>query len=235
MLDEAQVQRIAELEALLETYKQENQRLQTEADALSAEAAHASGAAKHELKAEVEDAHRAREEAETGMPLLFRFTHVVLIKVRVPAALKEADRASEELLAKIDELEQTLFELRGEIGGGRHVPPGVRVLSLQDNPAQQWADTRQAALDRLREENEALLARLRALEEGGARAMNVTADDSAIGDEEGALVPRASWEALKKENEEAQEALKQREKRLLRLQQVCSCSPFYFIYICTNI
>jgi mitotic spindle assembly checkpoint protein MAD1 len=37
---------------------------------------------------------------------------------------------------KIEELEQTLFELRGEIGAGRRVPPGVRVLSLCANPAQ---------------------------------------------------------------------------------------------------
>jgi mitotic spindle assembly checkpoint protein MAD1 len=43
---------------------------------------------------------------------------------------------------KIEELEQTLFELRGEIGAGRHVPPGVRVLSLSANPAQDWADLR---------------------------------------------------------------------------------------------
>src|SRR6266403_957084 len=64
---------------------------------------------------------------------------------------------------KIEELEQTLFELRGEIGAGRHVPPGVRVLSLSANPAQEWADLRQAALDRLKEENAALLQRLSTL------------------------------------------------------------------------
>ena len=44
---------------------------------------------------------------------------------------------------KIEELEQTLFELRGEIGAGRHVPPGVRVLPLSMNPAQEWANLRQ--------------------------------------------------------------------------------------------
>jgi mitotic spindle assembly checkpoint protein MAD1 len=62
---------------------------------------------------------------------------------------------------KIEELEQTLFELRGEIGAGRHVPPGVRVFSLFANPAQDWADLCQAALDRLKEKNTALLERLR--------------------------------------------------------------------------
>ena len=64
---------------------------------------------------------------------------------------------------KIEELEQTLFELRGEIGAGRHVLPGVRVLSLSMYPAQEWADLRQAALDRLKEEIASLLQRLHLL------------------------------------------------------------------------
>jgi mitotic spindle assembly checkpoint protein MAD1 len=32
--------------------------------------------------------------------------------------------------------------LRDEIGAGRHVLPGIRVLSLGSNPAQDWADLR---------------------------------------------------------------------------------------------
>ena len=67
-------------------------------------------------------------------------------------------------MAEIDKLEQTLFELQGEIGGGRHIPPGVRVLSLRDNPASQWEDLSRKALDRMKEENEALLKRLKEVE-----------------------------------------------------------------------
>ena len=52
-------------------------------------------------------------------------------------ALQEAETESEKQLERIEELEQTLFELQGEIGAGRHLPPGVRVLSLRDNPVQQ--------------------------------------------------------------------------------------------------
>jgi mitotic spindle assembly checkpoint protein MAD1 len=73
----------------------------------------------------------------------------------------EKEEEAEKDKEKIEELEQTLFELRGEIGAGRHVPPGVRVLSLCENPAQNWADLRQAALDRLKAENSATPTPLR--------------------------------------------------------------------------
>ena len=38
---------------------------------------------------------------------------------------------------RIEELEQTLFQLQDEIGARRRLPPDVRVLSLRDNAAQQ--------------------------------------------------------------------------------------------------
>jgi mitotic spindle assembly checkpoint protein MAD1 len=124
-----------------------------------------------------------------------------------------AEAESREHLEKIEELEQSLFELRGEIGGGRHVPPGVRVLSLRDNPEQQWVDLRQAAMDRLKGENEALMRRLKELEESG-----VMGGGDGKGGEE--LVPRESWELVNKERSELEDVVKQKEKRLLRLQQV---------------
>lgn len=84
---------------------------------------------------------------------------------------------------------------------------------MKDNPEQQWFDLRQAAMDRLKSENEALMKRLKDLEEGGARAASM--DDA--GED---LVPRESWEAISKEKVDLEEVLKQKEKRLLRLQQV---------------
>lgn len=136
--------------------------------------------------------------------------------------LEAAEVESKQHLDKIEELEQSLFELGGEIGAGRHVPSGVRVLSLKDNPEQQWVDLRQAVMDRLKGENEALLRRLRELEEGGVRAGGKEREG------EGELVPRESWELVNKEKTELEEVVKQKEKRLLRLQQVRSCrlSPF---------
>ena len=130
------------------------------------------------------------------------------------SALTESKATHEQHLEKIEELEQTLFELRGEIGGGRHVPPGVRVLSLRENPAQQWVDLRQEAMDRLKSENDALIKRLKELEAGGARG---SAEGHGNGED---LVPRESWEVVSQEKNALEDVVKQKEKRLLRLQQV---------------
>jgi len=103
---------------------------------------------------------------------IYHFTAIQLTSL--PAlSLSETEAASEEQLEKIKKLEQILFELQGEIGAGNHVPPGVRVLALKQNPAQEWSDLRQAVMDRLKGENEALIKRLKELEEGGYRAGEV--------------------------------------------------------------
>jgi mitotic spindle assembly checkpoint protein MAD1 len=135
-----------------------------------------------------------------------------------PTALEASESETKQHLDKIEELEQSLFELSGEIGAGRHVPPGVRVLSLKDNPEQQWVDLRQAVMDRLKGENEALMKRLRELEESGARAGGMEGEGE--GESKGELVPRESWELVNKEKTELEEVVRQKEKRLLRLQQV---------------
>jgi mitotic spindle assembly checkpoint protein MAD1 len=134
-------------------------------------------------------------------------------------ALDVAEAESKQHVDKIEELEQSLFELTGEIGAGRHVPPGVRVLSLKDNPEQQWVDLRQSVMDRIKGENEALMKRLKELEESGARVNDGEGDK---GEGERELVPRESWELVTKEKSELEEVVRQKEKRLLRLQQVCS-------------
>jgi mitotic spindle assembly checkpoint protein MAD1 len=131
----------------------------------------------------------------------------------IHTGLQEAQKNLTQQKDKIETLEQTLFELRGEIGAGNHVPPGMRVLCLRDNPAQQWTDLRQSVMDRLKSENEALIKRLRELESSGA----VAADGGVLRHD---LVPRESWEVLDKEKKELEEVVKQKEKRLLRLQQV---------------
>ena len=122
---------------------------------------------------------------------------------------------SKQNLSKIEELEQSLFDLSGEIAGGRHVPPNTRVLSMKDNPEQEWFDLRQAAMDRLKGENQALMKRLKELEESGAKSTHM--DDDGRNTE---LVPRESWELVNREKKELEDTVKQKEKRLLRLQQV---------------
>lgn len=131
--------------------------------------------------------------------------------------MKDRDFTIEEHETQIESLEQTLFELRGEIGAGQHVPPGVRVLSMKENPMQEWFDSRKEVFDRLKSENEALMNRLRDLEEAGVKTQ--TDGEGSSSDD---LVPRESWEVVNKEKTELQAELKAKDKRILRLQQVSS-------------
>ena len=78
-------------------------------------------------------------------------------------------------------------------------------------------DLRQAAMDRLKSENEALLKRLKDLEDTGVRLGG--AED---------LVPRESWDQVVREKQDLEGEVKQKEKRLLRLQQV---RPLRVIYV----
>jgi len=141
----------------------------------------------------------------------------------LPLALDEKEEAMQKDGEKMEELEQTLFELRRKIGAGQHVLPGVWVLSLSANPAQDWADLRQAALDRLKEENAVLLQRLSALETSGTHsappATDTTADRSSTTTE---LVPRASWAAVCQEKHSSRTTC-------VRRKSVCctsdKCSP----------
>ena len=136
--------------------------------------------------------------------------------------LERVEAESKQNLSKIEELEQSLFDLSGEMAGGRLVPPNTRVLSLKDNPEQEWFDLRQAAMDRLKGENQALMKRLKELEESGAQSTHM--DDDGRNTE---LVPRESWELVNREKKELEDTVKQKEKRLLRLQQVYQQKPYY--------
>ncbi|KAF9220671.1 hypothetical protein BS17DRAFT_786937 [Gyrodon lividus] len=197
MSNNSLAQRVHHLEQSLTDYKASNMQLQNALDAMdSDDAAGGARLTRKELRQEMEQHKAAAQEASKAFEV-----------ARVTAKAHED---------KVEELEQTLFELRGKVGSGNHVPPGMRVLCLRDNPAQQWSDLRQSVMDRLKSENGALIKRLRELENSGVVAPT-QASDASRGEE---LVPRESWEVLHKEKEELEEVVKQKEKRLLRLQQV---------------
>ena len=153
-------------------------------------------------------------------------------KIPILPALEEQEEETGKDREKIEELEQTLFELRGEIGAGRHVPPGVRVLSLSANPAQEWADLRQAALDRLKEENAALLQRLSSLSSSSSEPNpptgTTTPETTTTADREEQLVPRASWLAVCEQKAQLEDEVRQKEKRMLRLRQVFAAKSAEF-------
>ncbi|KAH7886792.1 spindle assembly checkpoint component Mad1 [Phlebopus sp. FC_14] len=207
--EKALAQRVHQLEQSLTEYKVVNAQLQSTLDTLDADdGTGGAGRSRKELREDLAQHKTAAQEATK--------------------ALEEARIAIKVHEDKVEELEQTLFELRGKIGAGNHVPPGTRVLCLRDNPAQQWSDLRQSVMDRLKSENDALIKRLRDLEGSGAVA-------DAKASEGVELVPRESWEVLRKEKEELEEVLKQKEKRLLRLQQVFTAKSAEFREAITSI
>ena len=93
--------------------------------------------AKQRLLAQLEQERTAKEEAEKGSSHTLIFPSPSCKSHRRASALLEAETESEKQPERIEELEQTLFQLQDEIGARRRLPPDVRVLSLRDNPVQQ--------------------------------------------------------------------------------------------------
>ncbi|KAJ3755783.1 mitotic checkpoint protein-domain-containing protein [Lentinula raphanica] len=124
----------------------------------------------------------------------------------------------------LDAVEQELFDLRGEVAGGRHIPPNTRVLEMAHNPHAEWEASRTAVLERLKGENQALLKRLTeveaALKEADVAKTQSPGTQSHLNEDPSALVPKESLDLAIKEKEELENTLVQKEKRLLRLQQV---------------
>jgi len=213
-IDQANEQHIKDLDALVNECKAHIRALEAEIQELAKRPVLDQGSGLQALRDELSKEKNALQEARRE--------------------LDEKEEAMEKDREKIEELEQTLFELRGEIGGGRHVPPGVRVLSLSMNPAQEWADLRQAALDRLKEENAALLQRLSTLSSSSSNPnpnpdtstnTNTTAKTE---EKEEQLVPRASWLAVCEQKAQLEDELRQKEKRMLRLRQVFTAKTAEF-------
>ena len=200
-------------------YKAHMRALETEIQELAKRPALNQGAGLQDLRDELTNEKHSLQETRRGSSS--SPTHYPSL-ISCASALEEKEEEAEKDREKIEELEQTLFELRGEIGAGRHVPPGVRVLSLCANPAQNWADLRQAALDRLKTENDALLQRLSALDQSNSSS---TTTNAAGGEQ---LVPRASWAAVCEEKTQLEAELKQRDKRMLRLRQVFAAKTAEF-------
>ncbi|KAF5335741.1 hypothetical protein D9611_009640 [Ephemerocybe angulata] len=192
-VDETKLQHVQSLEALVGEYKSVNERLMQELETLENEFSLVSAASKSQVPGD------AMEKVEKE-------------KLVLQTTLAEQEKEIQAQLETIDKLEQTLFELSGEIAGGRHVPPNTRVLCMKENPDQEWVDLRQATMDRLKAENEALIKRLKELEDSGA-----STGAASHGEE---LVPRASWEQVNREREELQKQVTAREKRLTRLQEI---------------
>ncbi|KAJ8689494.1 coiled-coil domain-containing protein mad1 [Pleurotus ostreatus] len=203
--------RVKQLEEMVDEYRKANDRLMKSLDDIGVDPL-SGGKDIQGLKQELSEAQSARVALESD--------------------LKARQEETQEHLARIDKLEQELFELSGEVAGGRHVPPGVRVLSMKDNPEEKWFNLRQEALDRLRGENEALMARLRELEDQqpalpsnnmpppSSNTLNTPNTPNAPASAPAHLVPRESYELALSKTAALAAELTQKDTRLRRLQQV---------------
>lgn len=205
--------RIVALEQLVEELKEANQALIAEMDEMGGDAAAAVGGAGRGSISALKEA-LASERA---------------LKNSAVQNLEDAKQELQELAEKIDNLEDDLFRLRGEIGTGRHLPPATRVLEFANNPAAKWFGRREEDLEKLKKENEALRSMI--ADNPGVATQNAVPEG---------LVPKATLDVLMEEKALLEQEIKDKDKRLLRLREVflfsLDClldSRFFFFQIFT--
>ncbi|KAJ7165022.1 spindle assembly checkpoint component Mad1 [Mycena filopes] len=190
-IDGARAEQLQQLERLLEDYKATNSRLTAQLnEVVDREPVSVAEQRRQELEAE-----------RTG-------------RIEAQQALDGALAEVKTQLEKIEQLEQELFELGGEIAGGRHVPPGIRVLTFRDTPDMVLRDSpeaRQIELGRLKQENAALVHQLEGLQHNGARAENASTEG---------VIPKETWDAMCVEHARLKEEVNNTLKRRNRLQEV---------------
>lgn len=114
---------------------------------------------------------------------------------------------------ELDALELQVSRLSYDHSNGAYNPLTTKVLELRENPDLIDHAIRTSTLERLKDENNALLDRITHLER-----RKISAD----GEECSSLVPRESLVSLRKEFEELQAVIEQKEKMNKRLIDVCS-------------
>jgi mitotic spindle assembly checkpoint protein MAD1 len=179
--DAAHVQR---LESLLETYRAEIEGLSRDSRDVEDRVTRGAGLVKADELAAAQERTRALEQ------------ELVMHQGTIDA-----------LTAANNSLDAEVSELMQRLASGEFNPERERCLELRGNPAAKIHAVRTAQLDELREENQALLARLADLD-------REVPDASAAGR---GLVPRESYDKVAKEKEELEIA---HEKRLRRLKEV---------------
>lgn len=204
-------ERVRELEQLLGEYKAAYDELQAKLDEVSRTSSSAS--AKRENGRESEDVDMAvreerfsRNQLESGMYLITSNIEPILI-YSSHTDLAQANAKITALSSSISTLEQQLWEAGVATTLGSLTPRDTNILHIQANPAAEHFALRRQELNRLKEENTALLKMVGQLEK-------------AVGIEEGdQVVPRKTLENALTENNELNDTVKQKELRLLRLQQ----------------
>ncbi|GAA6032507.1 hypothetical protein JCM8097_004791 [Rhodosporidiobolus ruineniae] len=208
--DTQKTARIAELEALLDVHKRELASL-TEQVAHWRGLVERYGGSTTEI-IDLEERERREKEKTAGEEAVSR-------------SLEEQLRLNEELQRELDEARNELALMETELDSlgaqveqleenqgirGAFNPETHRVLEFAHSPARVDQAIRQATLDQLREENEALLRRVGALERAGASGGGAAGEH---------LVPRESLVQAKAEIDKLKLAVAQKDTMLKRISQ----------------
>lgn len=232
--DAQKTARLAELETLLDAHK-------TELADLSKQASHWRGLVERygSSTTEILDKPATSNEDDTGV-IVTRSLEEQLRKneavqqsefsfsfpenrTLIPLTQIELDQVRNSnalMLKEIEALELQVGRLTYEHGCGAYDARTTRVLQLRDNPDSQEHAIRTATLERLKEENSALLETIALLE---ARKGTSTAGDGV------ATVPRQSFENLQKDLQTAEASVKQKEIMELRLKKVCHLISYFSV------
>ena len=190
--------RVRQLESLLQTYKSEVEGISRDSKDVEARLTQGAGLVKQtdleESQAEVERLRDGKSVADELKRLI-----LALETGSLHSIISELTTANTTLDAEVNDLMR-------RVASGEYNPQNERCLELRNNPSAKIQGVRNLQLETLVKENEALLERLRT---AGQTASDVANEPS--------VVPRDSYERLKKEKE----ALEQNHaKRLMRLKEV---------------
>ncbi|KDN43219.1 hypothetical protein K437DRAFT_257600 [Tilletiaria anomala UBC 951] len=228
--DEANLQRIDVLEAQLGEYRVVNARLEEEIKQAQQQAS--------AFEQQLRGAPSQLQAAQAQQTLAEAEAH--------SAASAEATSTIAALEKELQSLGEENEKLWARIGRGEFDQSKFQVLTLANNPLDQARNLRAQRLNALKEENEALLAKIDELSAALAAAaangaaqlpsLPVSSSSAATGAGAGAeLVPRAVVESLKMELESAQKQFADKDKMFLRLRQVYAFKAAEFRDVVTSL
>ena len=134
-IDQAKEQYIKEVESLVSEYNAHIRALKTGVQELAKRPMLDQGLGLQVLCEELTNEKHAVQEARRCTSRRLHHEKSIHSPPSLLPFAQEEEEATQKDGDTIDELRQTPIELGSEIGAGRHVPPGVRVLSLRANPA----------------------------------------------------------------------------------------------------
>ncbi|WVQ79902.1 hypothetical protein IAT38_002002 [Cryptococcus sp. DSM 104549] len=184
--------RVTELESLVELYKSELEKVSR-------------------------DSRDVEEKIAKGMGLV-RSTDLDSAKEMISQLEKDAlafEATISELTTANTHLDGEVNDLMRRVASGEYNASNERCLELKANPAAKVMGVRQQLLDDLKADNAKLLERMKELE--GMVGSGASRGSGDVQDGENGKVPRTSYDRLKKEKDDMEEA---HAKRLLRLKEI---------------